>query len=998
MMMKMKRNATRLLSLLLTAVFLLTAAPLSVWAAPAGRPAAVAAVEEAYQQAVRHPYGREKREGIVSAYQAGLAALEKALTDSELAAAKDEAVAAIEDAAAVTYRLPGEAAGTVWAGVTDNGVRDEEDDNNYPDPLGEIVPLVQVPYCEGENIAAVTLRMLEAYGIDCYYTGNAASGFYLSALKDFYLADGTYIDSFGEYDGGFMSGWMVTCNNWFLDRGASDFQVEADDVVRWQFTCMYGSDIGNDWFNPSAKITGVRVVSSGAALAPSFSDTVKEYTLRVDGETDTVRLEALQENYGATLTYRVGNKTYKLLQEIPVIDGTEIVIECTYPGGSPDADRVTLTVTKEPSAAERLEQAKRAAVIELENYTDPAGYRPAQRDEREQALAAGKAAIEAAGSFEAVEAALTAAKEALDTIPTDGELSAGELNEARKTAAEELTGYKDPADYRPAQQRELEQAVADGLVAIAAAGTAEEVGQALAAAKAVLDGVKTNAQLTDEERQTLSDRLETAIRGVIQGRKINDQLTGDSVLGSREFTDPATGASSTWSDWLAMAMGRYSFVRSDGSINFCYDDGSGYQNYREALERFVTAAYEENGGSLSKVKATEWHRLILTVAALGGDPTRFGTYEGRPIDLVADGTYNCVVNGGPARQGINGVIYALLAKNAVIDGQPEQALYTDEYLIGCLLENQLADGPEGAYGGWALRGNESDPDITAMAVQALAPYYHSEKTYSCQNKATGQIVAKTAARMIDEALAVLSSRQLPGGDYASWGTENAESTAQVLIALCELGIDPAADSRFITAEGKTLLDGLMKYRLADGSFTHAFATDAQNPEAAPGAYNQMATDQAGCALVAYWRYVGGRNSLYNMRSDEAAADRTAAQKVSALIDAIGEVNLDSEEAIRTARQAYNTLTAEQKVLVDNYAVLEAAEEALAALKAAGSTDSTTDGTGGDRSETTRPDGEKGPDGSPATGETGVCSLFIFAAALFTMGGTLLAAQKRQKSR
>ena len=42
---------------------------------------------------------------------------------------------------------------------------------------------------------------------------------------------------------------------------------------------------------------------------------------------------------------------------------------------------------------------------------------------------------------------------------------------------------------------------------------------------------------------------------------------------------------------------------------------------------------------------------------------------------------------------------------------------TREKLIQQILDKQLSDG------GWALSGTKSDPDMTAMAIQALAPYY-----------------------------------------------------------------------------------------------------------------------------------------------------------------------------------------------------------------------------------------------------------------------------------
>ncbi len=67
---------------------------------------------------------------------------------------------------------------------------------------------------------------------------------------------------------------------------------------------------------------------------------------------------------------------------------------------------------------------------------------------------------------------------------------------------------------------------------------------------------------------------------------------------------------------------------------------------------------------------------------------------------------------------------------------------------------------------------------------------------------------------------------------------------------------------------------------------------------------------------------------------KAAADKAAADAVTAKIEAIGTVTLGSEEAIKAARADYEALTAEQKALVTNLSTLTDAEAKLAELKAA----------------------------------------------------------------
>ena len=138
-------------------------------------------------------------------------------------------------------------------------------------------------------------------------------------------------------------------------------------------------------------------------------------------------------------------------------------------------------------------------------------------------------------------------------------------------------------------------------------------------------------------------------------------------------------------------------------------------------------------------------------------------------------------------------------------------------LIDALAGMQLADG------GWAVSGAYGDPDVTAMCLQALA---------AVENR------SEVCSGMIELALNYLSDAQLDDGGYSSYGKPACESSAQVIVALNSLGIDPLTDKRFIK-NGRTALDAMLSFRLPDGSFSH---TD-------DGKSNTMACVQALSALV-----------------------------------------------------------------------------------------------------------------------------------------------------
>ena len=101
-----------------------------------------------------------------------------------------------------------------------------------------------------------------------------------------------------------------------------------------------------------------------------------------------------------------------------------------------------------------------------------------------------------------------------------------------------------------------------------------------------------------------------------------------------------------------------------------------------------------------------------------------------------------------------------------------------------------------------------------MALQALAPYYGSQNALSV-GISPGEI-----SRTVDRALARLASVMKENCTFCSYGAENTESTAQVIIALCSLGIDPRTDERFMRG-GKNIVDGMQSFLLPGSVYRHS---------------------------------------------------------------------------------------------------------------------------------------------------------------------------------
>jgi len=262
---------------------------------------------------------------------------------------------------------------------------------------------------------------------------------------------------------------------------------------------------------------------------------------------------------------------------------------------------------------------------------------------------------------------------------------------------------------------------------------------------------------------------------------------------------------------------------------------SGYkipQGYYDNYYNNVVKTLEDCDGNLHNMKYTEYSRVILGLTSIGKDVRDVGGYDlTKPL---AD--FNKVI-----KQGINGPIFALIALDTnnydIPDVEEGKVQTTREMLIDYILSKEITD-KDGNVGGWALTGKVPDPDITAMALQSLAKYKDEEKVKP----------------YVDRAINVLSKIQLPTGGYSSWGTTNSESIAQVIVALTALGIDPAKDERFIKAGGKWTIPAIMDFYVEGGGFKHVLDKEIDG----------MATDQGMYAIIAYDRFLKGKNKLYDM--------------------------------------------------------------------------------------------------------------------------------------
>lgn len=357
-----------------------------------------------------------------------------------------------------------------------------------------------------------------------------------------------------------------------------------------------------------------------------------------------------------------------------------------------------------------------------------------------------------------------------------------------------------------------EVTAADVIKLIDAIGTvSKNSGNAIAAARTAYNKLPVDQRklVTNYDKLTAA---EAAYAEILKALREDETQTGDVTGWRKTHSDMLdtvkTDELTFGSEWLVIAL-----ARSGRDVPDSYYDS-------------VVKAVQSAKGQLSDKKSTEYARTILALTAIGKDPADVGGY-----DLLA----GLADMDGVTYQGINGAIFALLALDSGKYDVPAAAeggtQTTRDGLVAYILAQQLSDG------GWALSGTSADPDVTAMALQALAPYRTGDETVDAA---------------VDKGVQLLSDMQLSDGGYSSWGTLNSESCAQVLIALAALGIDPASDSRFVK-NGLTVLDALLAYAVS-GGFRHTVDGEA----------DAIATEQALCALAAYARLLDGKTALYDM--------------------------------------------------------------------------------------------------------------------------------------
>lgn len=332
-----------------------------------------------------------------------------------------------------------------------------------------------------------------------------------------------------------------------------------------------------------------------------------------------------------------------------------------------------------------------------------------------------------------------------------------------------------------------------------------------------------------------------AIGTVLQNNDVADGFTGDAYYDDGTNLDVYTTHFCTFVSYVdaGFIAVNDSAVNSDITAAAGWLAGNGASDWNAVLslalaghsapQAFLQTAAQtlaQNNGSFRN--PTQLAGLIIGLKAAGANPADFNGYN------LVQKLYSI----SPLdKSGLNGFVYGLLALDCGAYSVPSGAANTRDGIISGILSYQNADGS------FSLdKGSAGDPDMTAVAVTALAPYLSRSDVQSALSSAVGR----------------LSAMQTASGGYIPYNSTDtaSESASQVAIALSSIGVDPLTDKRFVK-NGKSLLENILSYRQPDGGFSHL--ADGSGSDT-------LSTEQALLALEAYKRFETNGSRVYDLTS------------------------------------------------------------------------------------------------------------------------------------
>lgn len=630
-------------------------------------------------------------------------------------------------------------------------------------------------------------------------------GAYLSGVNGLMDADYHSVDVTKDFDDPAryttLGGWMATLNDWFTDTGMSAAKVEPGDTVCVQYSTAWGADIGGDWSSTDGRLSSLSL--SAGALYPSFDPDVTSYTLAVPNgiQSVTVAASAVNKNNKVTVLSgsekeaRWGARTVSAASDITVTVANGSTYQFKVVGGIDNHKCTAFTDLKNDWSRAGICWTVENGIM---NGMDKQSFQPDGTTTRAQLATV---LYRQSGADKNVKSAGFK-----DVVA--GSWYADAVNWA--AANKVVNGYEDNT-FRPDQAVTRQEAAA--MLYRFIVKEKVEITETLAS-------FKDAADVQSWAKEPLCWAVQN---GVINGM-------GDNLLVPGGTATRAQLATILWrtfgsaSDAVHQAM---AYMLNQVSAPACGDEWvvmdfaraqawttPGFAEYYGKAE----ALAKSTKGGMEAKYPTDLARYTLALTALGYDATDIGGYDLTKTlqDVKA-----------LQAQGTNGLVFALLALDSGSYPCDSRAAIVDAILAAQKDDGGFTYDPK----------YDSDPDLTAMAIQALAPYMDQQKV----------------GLAVDSALQCLSKMQRSDGGFTAWGESSCESTAQAIMALNAAGI-PLTNEYFVK-DGHSLMDNLMSFQQADGGFAHKQGD-------ASSAYT---TEQALRALVDTYLVVHEGTTIYNIR-------------------------------------------------------------------------------------------------------------------------------------
>lgn len=393
----------------------------------------------------------------------------------------------------------------------------------------------------------------------------------------------------------------------------------------------------------------ISAVSTALANAKAAIDEIK-----TDAELTAEELAAAKAEAKSALDAYVDLDDYRTEQQSAIataIANGKIAIDAatTKAGVTFALDSAKLAIdaikTDSEMTADELANAKQTAKNALATYANAEDYREAQKTELSSAITNGNNAIDAAADITAVNSALANAKTVIDTIKTNAQLTAEELIAAKTAAKTTLESYKNSADYRDAQKAELQSAIANGKAAIDAATNISGVESALTTAKATIDAIETDAEITAKEPTIWTDIANGNVY-TTTNVNINVIATGaDGVKLSKDYVTVTVNGSPASLLWDDLNLTSFKLVLTEGTnlIEITATDGS----YSKTEAFTVTCDTEAASSIVISIEAfsigmgyvVEPYKITLDNATLSAMATYFALPSAEEMKAQLNGAF-----------------------------------------------------------------------------------------------------------------------------------------------------------------------------------------------------------------------------------------------------------------------------------------------------------------------------------------------------------------------